>query len=444
MPLHQTPANPVSPPPWLRLTALAAGGYALAAGAITLTGWLARLPRLTDWEGVGIAMFANTALAAAAIGAALVLTAVGRGRQVAAALALGAAVLGGATLAEHLLRIDLGIDTLLVRRPWGTRAAVAPGRMGPPASISFLLLGISLLLLRGGPRARRAAHGLGLLTAVLAGLPTVGYLFGADLMYTVPRLTGIALQTATAVVAASVGVVALVPEYGAAALLCRDDAGGVLARRLLGPVLVLPLVLGWLCVGGQAAGLFDAAFGEALLVVAMALTLTWAVAVTAPVLGRANAQLREADRRKDEFLAVLAHELRNPLAPIRNAVQYLRLKGPDDPAQRAMRDLIDRQVGHLTRLVDDLLDVSRITRGKFTLRKERITLGAAVDTAVEASRPALEAARHELTVEMPGEPLYLDGDLTRLAQVVGNLLNNAAKYTNPGGEVRLTVRREGG
>src|SRR5581483_9879450 len=196
-----------------------------------------------------------------------------------------------------------------------------------PASVSFLLLGAALLLLGGGRRARRAAQGLGLLTLVLTVLPVVGYLFGADFLYTVPRLTGIAVQTATALLAAAAGVVALVPEYGLAALLCRDDAGGVLARRLLGPVLALPLLLGWLCVCGQAAGLFDPAFGEAVLVVAMA--LAWAVAVTAPVLGRASAELREADRRKDEFLALLAHELRNPLAPIRHAVQYLRLKGAD-------------------------------------------------------------------------------------------------------------------
>jgi signal transduction histidine kinase len=343
--------------------ALAGGAYALLGGAVTLLGWFANLPRLTDWNGDGIAMFANTAVAAVAVGAALVLLAMRRGRRVAIVLALAVALIGGATLCEHVFGIDLGIDTLLVRQPWGVRAATLPGRMGPPASTSFLLLGIALALLWGGSRARRAAQGLGLFTGLLAGVALTGYLFGADFLYTVPRLTGIAVQTSTILLASSAAVVALVPERGMAAMLCRDDAGGVLARGLLGPVLIMPVVLGWLCMRGQAAGLFDAAFGEALLVISMAVALAWAVAFTAPVVGRASAELREADRRKNEFLATLAPELRNPLAPIRHAVQYLRLKGPDGPDVRNMRDLIDRQVGHLTRLVDDLLDVSRITRG---------------------------------------------------------------------------------
>jgi PAS domain S-box-containing protein len=149
--------------------------------------------------------------------------------------------------------------------------------------------------------------------------------------------------------------------------------------------------------------------------------------------------LKEADRRKDEFLAMLAHELRNPLAPIRNAVEVFRLLGPADPDLEWARDMIGRQVQQLTRLVDDLLDVSRITRGKIALRKEPVDLAAVVARAVETSRPLLDARGHELTLDLPREPLRVEADATRLAQVVSNLLNNAARYTEEGGHIRLSV-----
>jgi PAS domain S-box-containing protein len=153
----------------------------------------------------------------------------------------------------------------------------------------------------------------------------------------------------------------------------------------------------------------------------------------------AEEALQEADRQKDEFLAQLAHELRNPLAPVRNAVELLRLKAPDEPEIRWSRDVIERQVSHLTRLIDDLLDVSRITRNKLELRKQRLDLAEVVQAAVETSRPAIEQSGHELTVTLPAEPVYLYGDLVRLAQVLMNLLTNAAKYTEPGGRIWLTA-----
>ncbi len=153
--------------------------------------------------------------------------------------------------------------------------------------------------------------------------------------------------------------------------------------------------------------------------------------------------LRENDRRKDEFLAMLAHELRNPLAPIHNGMQVLRLAGRDDPTAGHVLEMMDRQIRHLVRLVDDLLEVSRITRGKIKLRRERIELSAAIRGAIETSRPLIEAAGHELTVDLPPEPMPLHADLTRLAQVLTNLLNNAAKYTPPGGHIWVSARREG-
>jgi signal transduction histidine kinase len=156
---------------------------------------------------------------------------------------------------------------------------------------------------------------------------------------------------------------------------------------------------------------------------------------------RLEQALREADRRKDEFLAVLSHELRNPLAPILNAVHILRTKTGGDPEIEWSRDVIERQAGNLTRLVDDLLDVSRITQGKINLRMEPVDLSTIVARAVETMRPLIDARQHELVLDLPAEPLRVLGDATRLAQAVGNLLSNAAKYTETGGRIRLAIER---
>jgi PAS domain S-box-containing protein len=164
---------------------------------------------------------------------------------------------------------------------------------------------------------------------------------------------------------------------------------------------------------------------------------------------RYEQSLQEADRRKNEFLAMLAHELRNPLAPMRNALQIMRLKAsrevqrPEDEAIQSASAMMERQVGQMVRLVDDLLDVSRISRGKIELRRERIDLASAAHHAVEAARPQCKSMDHTLTVAVPPKPIFLNADPTRLAQVLGNLLNNACKYTDKGGQMHLTVEREG-
>jgi signal transduction histidine kinase/ActR/RegA family two-component response regulator len=152
--------------------------------------------------------------------------------------------------------------------------------------------------------------------------------------------------------------------------------------------------------------------------------------------------LTESDRRKDEFLATLAHELRNPLAPVRNAIHILRARMPPTPELHWARDVIDRQVTQMTRLIDDLMDVARITRGTFELRRHRTALDEVIRVAVETSRPVVDASRHELTVRLLSEPVYLDADVIRLAQVFSNLLNNAAKYTPSGGRVAVTAERD--
>jgi signal transduction histidine kinase len=167
--------------------------------------------------------------------------------------------------------------------------------------------------------------------------------------------------------------------------------------------------------------------------------------LTATILELTQAEdaLRRADRQKDEFLATLAHELRNPLAPIRNAVQILHLKSADVPELQWAKEVIDRQAQQMTRLVDDLLDISRITTGKLALQKEPIELEQIVRAAIETSQPLVEACGQQLAVELPPEPLILSADSTRLAQALSNLLNNAAKFMERGGQIRLHVERQG-
>jgi signal transduction histidine kinase/CheY-like chemotaxis protein len=156
-----------------------------------------------------------------------------------------------------------------------------------------------------------------------------------------------------------------------------------------------------------------------------------------------EAALREADRKKDEFLAVLAHELRNPLAPIRNAVHIMRAPGMGQAELAEARDVIDRQVKQLVRLVDDLLDISRITVGRMALQQAVLDLRAVADDALLMSGPLLDEAEHDVTVHLPPQPVWVRGDGVRLAQVISNLLNNAARYTPRGGSVSLRVTEEG-
>ena len=217
---------------------------------------------------------------------------------------------------------------------------------------------------------------------------------------------------------------------------------GAPALHSLDSVIVLPLAvrgktLGALALGLGASGRSPSPRGLAL---ADDLACRAGIALDNALLVRG---VQEADRRKDEFLAMLAHELRNPIAPIRNAVHVLRLCGSSDPEMEKPRAIIDRQLRQLTRLVDDLLDVSRITRGKICLQLEPVDVRTVVTSAVETSRPLIEARKHQLTVSLPEEPIFVNADRDRLSQVLSNLLNNAAKYTESGGSICVQAEQDG-
>ncbi len=562
--------------PWAAHAVTAVSGFgALAGGAVTLAGWVFNLPRLTDWAGKGISMFPNAAVCAILCGGALLLL---RRPAVPAGwvrgLSVFCALVGGLTLLEHVSGWNLGIDDLILRRPWGQAASMAPMRIGVPASVSFLFLGATLFLAAGGQRSRRVAGALVFIPLFVAGLSLTGYWFGADQLFGIARYSGISWQTAALIALLGIGTMAVLSEHGLAALLLRKDPGGEIARRLLPPILVLPLLLGWLRLWGQDIGLYDPQFGTAIRSLAeilLFLALLWWTADRisrqaaasaraeealysselrfsrfmqslpglawikdlegryiyandgairafgrdrAALYGRTDAELfpaetaaqflendhkalacpegvltvetleqegvlrhslvskfpmsgtdgkpvlvggiaiditermhaeqalRDADRRKDEFLATLAHELRNPLAPIRYAVQLLK-ENAAPGSQGEPLDVISRQVDQMVRLLEDLLDVSRISYRKLELRKRRIRLEDVLQRAIETSRPLIRSGGHALALSLPNEAAYLDADPVRMEQIFANLLNNAAKFTKPNGRIGVTAKVSG-
>ena len=451
-----------------RAITLLAAAFAVTGGTLALAGYAFDIPRLADWNGDGIAMFPNTAVCAIASGLALALLLFNDKRANIAARLFGTfiAVLAALTLLEHLSSINLGIDTFLYGpRTWGTKAAVAPLRMGPPGSTAFLLLGISLVLSSFPKPLRRFAAWLSLVTLAVATLPLVGFLYGANELYDVARLTGIAFQTALVIAVLCIGVQAANPDIGTADLLGRRDAGGLLFRRIAIPAILFFIIVGRVRQMGETAGYYDSAFGTALrslIDIAMTLGLLWwaanglsraeeatrresnARAASEDRLKKALAALREAGRRKDEFLATLAHELRNPLAPVRNMVEVLKRDSGSAETRKNAIETIERQIGQMVRLIEDLVDVNRISRGKLELERRPTDIASVIDLAVETSDPIVSGSGHRLDIKLPSERVFVEADQVRLAQVFSNLLNNASKFTGAGGQIGLAVERQNG
>ncbi len=557
------------------------GLYAIIGGILTLIGWAIPYPPLTDWAGRGISMFPNAAVCGISAGLALMILN-HREKQpaihfAAVSLALFTAAIGGLSLFEHISGINLGIDEFLFEGTWGQAASTSPMRIGVPASTSYLLLGTAFLLATGGTRRRRTAAFIAVIPVAIASLSIVGYWFGATQLYGVARYTGIAWQTATIILALGIGLIAALRDCGIMAFLMRQDAGGLIARRLLLPMVILPILFGWIRIIGSRYGLYDDAFGTAARTVLEIFTflgflwwctssisrhasdahaatqslkasdqrftrfmqalpgLAWikdtggryvfaneaattafgktpdelhgltdadflpedsarrfmendllalhdpagiqfvekllhpdgtphsslvskfpitdstgtpvfvggiAIDITARL--RAEEELREAGRKKDEFLATLAHELRNPLSPILLSVEICRSPGVDGEKRSYALDIVERQVRQMSRLLEDLLDAARISHGKVTLRPERVGLASVVSNAVETSRPLREKALQNLEIHLPPAPVILHADPVRLEQIFGNLLNNAAKYAGYESHVTLTATAENG
>jgi PAS domain S-box-containing protein len=555
--------------------------YAAAGGAISVAGWAFDVQRLTDWFGTGVSIQPNTGVAALLAGIALFAFTRER-RAVSTVLGLVVTAIGAAVLFEYATGIYLGIDhVLMFDRPWGGFAVTAPGRMGLSAALSWTLLGAALVL-RGvpyerWPLSRSIAPALAAGTAVLATLSIIGYLYGANVLYTIPAATAVAFQTSTFVLAMSLGVMMTLPDHGPVRLLAERSAAGEMLRRTIPAVVVIPIVLGFLRLMGERAGYYDLAFGTAartLVEIALLMVGLWWAAggvsiqeagrreaedqlvgneallrlVTdeahvglviidrdhrfvfanraygeiirhdpADLLGRhvkdvlpgaytlrvkdaltralagetvryeieldepntfaqatyqphydqgvvkhiiaaivettdrrraeealrqSQRELQEEAQRKDRFLMTLAHELRNPLAPIRTAADLLQHSKRDLDFDWA-RTIVDKQAKYMSRLLDDLLDIGRISRDKLELKRDVVDLAITVTAAIELSQPGCDDMEQVLRLTPPREPIFIDADPIRVEQVVANLLNNACKYTPRKGAIDVVVSREG-
>lgn len=284
---------------WL---AIVIGIYVLIGGLLTLLGWYFDVPRLADWEGDGVAMQPNTAIAAILTAAAILLTATER-RRLASGLGVIVLLIGASTLLEHVSGLSLGIDQLLLfDRRWGARNTLAPGRMGMPAAISWTLSGIAIVSFRRPGKSHWSVPIIGPLVMMVSGLSLIGYLFGADTLYTLPRLTAVALQTATILFTVGAALTAIGSDHWPLRALMEDSAAGALARRALPIVVAVPVGMGLLCVRGQSAGLFDASMGIALMVLALTTTLIAVLWWGVSVVGQREASLRQSEERFSRFM----------------------------------------------------------------------------------------------------------------------------------------------
>jgi PAS domain S-box-containing protein len=566
------------------------GALVLFGGLFSLAGWWLEIPRLTDWFNTGISMMPNAALAFTVIGFALVMKAAERSRLVIGASAI-AGTIGLLTFMQHLFSADLGIDQLLVEAEWGQRGTMAPGRMGLPASFMFVLISSAFIL--SYTRLRQLSAYLACACIVVSLLSVVGYLYGAQSLYIIPRWTAISFGTAILFIALAIGIIVMLPDVQPMRTLKEQSGTGALVRRALPLLIILPIVIGWLRIVGLEMGLYDHNFGLALHVIVQVILFTtllwwmakavqrherqayrneaalraseeryrsfihnssegiWRIELEQPidttlptatqidlafqhgvmsecndamarmygfngadelvgarlgdVMPRTPANeayltafieggytlnggeseerdrnglpvffsnnlvgmvengkllrawgtqsdvterklteeaLREADRRKDEFLATLSHELRNPLSPLVSGLELITTTRETlDPQElHTIEGMMQRQLRHMVRLIDDLMDMNRINRGKIDLRFENVPLVSVLNSAVETCGPMLEQFGHRLIVHVPEAPIFIRGDAVRLAQIFQNVLNNAAKYTNSGGTIEVSAK----
>jgi signal transduction histidine kinase len=450
------------------------GGVVTAVAATALVGWVIDNDALRT--AGGIAMKTNTAIGLLCLGVSLVcLAPTRRGlRQTRLGIALAAIsiLIGGMTLVQHLTGIDFGIDQALFREVPGSPATTSPNRMGPPAALSFPLLGVALLLLSRKRVDRAPAQPFALLVMVIALVPLLGYILGVREFYGVARYTGIALSTAAGFMLLGIGIVVARPDAGLMRRLLANDSGGLLLRRLIPAAVVVPVLVAWVRIQGERAGLYDQPFGRSLLVLGFMLiftALTWWTgrAVQNHVEARARAEAAEremhtrlmatlesernaraiaerSNRMKDEFLATLSHELRTPLNAILGWIQLLvHDRVGERDSQRGL-EAIERNSRLLVQLIEDLLDMSRIELGKVRLDVQSVDLAAVIDATLAAAAPAAAAKPVTLERRLDAAVGEVQGDPSRLQQVLWNLVSNAIKFTPAGGKVTVSLRRTSG
>lgn len=429
------------------------GALVAATGACVLIGgWGLGIDAIRS-AGSDIAMKTNAALGLLAAGLALLCASSTRRHVRASGIGCGVltGALGAATLSQHLFGWDLGIDELLFQEPPGAVATMSPNRMGPNASLSFFLESFALLsLYQSSPHAARRAQLIAAAACALAIIPIVGYAYGAQELYGLAPISGIAPHMAVALLALGVGVLLARCTEGPVAPLLSAGAGGMMARRLWFPVILLPFLVGYVCLAGQRVGWYDTGLEAALSASFLAFVLWFTVWRTVLISNRLDGERAEAlanersarkaaehaARLKDEFLAVLSHELRTPLNAMLGWTSMLRQGAIGSNERERATEIIARNGERLARLVEDLLDVSRISSGHLTLNKELLDMRDIVDTAVSTFTPAAASRGIALETHVPGG-IDIVADRLRLEQILRNLVSNSIKFTETGGWVSV-------
>ncbi len=444
------------------------GGLLLVLiASLVLSGWILGIEDLKGLFG-SITMKANAAAGLLLAGLALVFVRSSNKSALIAGqvCAVFVGLLGAATLSEHIVGWNLGIDELLFTEGPGARATASPGRFGVNASVCFVLSGIALTGLyrktRGGAVV---AQVLGAMVMTCALVPTVGYLYGAAELYAVARYTGIAFHTAVALLILGLTIISARPSVGPVAALLTEAPHGIMARRLLLVAVVVPLVFGYIRVQGERRGWYDVGLGASIFVVAMIVLLSLTIWRTAVALGRTGKNLQraeearndlltleraarqkaeQADRAKDEFIAALSHELRTPLNAILGWMYMLRNEAVTEPAKGKAAEAVVRNAALLARLIEDLLDTSRIATGRVELATGAVDLRAVAHAAIESVLPASQQKGVGVILESAPDLPELTGDAQRLQQVIWNLLSNAIKFSPAGNNVRVVLSAQDG
>jgi len=447
---------------FLYLLARLAAALVTAAAAMVIIGWIIGHPLLRS--GVlppGIIVKTNTGIALLFCGLSLGLQCFQVSRSVlriARTLAFLALLLGALTLSEHIVGWNLGIDQLFFKESPGAVVTTSPNRMGPPSSLMFILSGLALLLLQNsGTRRlpkRDFASPLAAVVLVIGILCSLGFLHGAPALYGVARITGISLFTAIAFLILSLGIIFALPFSPTVSLITAPTAGGVLVRRLL-PAMLLPPILGYIRTFGENAGWYDSAMGRALVNTAFMVVLgilIWSAGRALNASDRARRSLLEAERAargeverasrlKDEFLATLSHELRTPITAILGWAQLLSRSTISREDLTEGIESITRNARTQAKIIDDLLDMSRIISGKIRLELQSLDLAGIVETAVGSIAPMASTREVSITTSIGLTPAPIVGDPARLHQVMWNLLSNAVKFSPVGGLVQVVLDR---
>ena len=453
------------------------GAIVALQGAIALSGWVFGVEALKGGGySLGITVKTNTAVALLLCGLALILLAPRRSnaaaRWIGYACAAIAAAIGAATLVEHLTGLDLGIDQALYRESAGVLATTSPNRMGPPASICFPLIGLSYLLLHAStPLLRRLHQVLAGAALLVCTVPILGYIYGLQELYGIASYTGIAFPTALCFLLLSLGSLFARPDVGVTRLLAAEDEGGMVVRRLLPAAILLPIALGWIRTVLERLGYFDPTFGRTLLTLSFMLAFSvltlWngaAISRVARARARAEAAEREltsrllevldrerasresaehANRMKDEFLATLSHELRTPLNAILGWATVLAQGAGTEQDMKRGLETIERNSKLQARLIEDLLDMSRIVSGNIRLEPRDVDLCAMIDAAIAAITPTADDKGVALERDLEIATCVVRGDPERLHQIFWNLLTNAVKFTPRDGRARVDLRVQG-